>query len=101
LVFDSISGCRKRAAKGGRVAVHQAYKTPQELPESLVPPDVKEFQERFGEDGRNLEEFGQQRNVDDKSTIQYSRRGRRGTGSSQADQAQSLKRDMANGSDNP
>lgn len=94
---DSVSGCRKKVAKGGRVAVHQAYKTPKELPESLMPPDVKEFHERFGEDGRNLEEFGQaitpmQKNGDDKATIKYSRRGKRGN---QADQ---LQKDMVNDS---
>lgn len=88
---------RKKVAKGGRVAVHQAYKTPKELPESLMPPDVKEFHERFGEDGRNLEEFGQaitpmQKNGDDKATIKYSRRGKRGN---QADQ---LQKDMVNDS---
>jgi hypothetical protein len=106
--FDSVSGCRKRVAKGGKVVVHQAYKNedPNGLPESfVVPTDQEKFNKRLGKDGRNIDEVAQttpmQADVDSKTGIKYSlkqRRGRQGAGNIKAELPESDASDIVNGS---
>ena len=105
--FDSISRCRKRVAKGGKVVVHQAYKNeaPKGLPESFVVPiDEEKFHEHRDKDCQIKEEVAQTTPMlDSKTGIKYSSKPRRekGSGNGKIEQSQSLGRGNLNGSATP